>query len=313
MENNAHAVATGFFVLLLAAALGACALWLGGGTIHGVPYDLVTEADVAGLSAGTPVRLEGVQVGEIQRIDFDPSDPRHVRVRALIRPDVHLFEGTRATIRYLGLSGTGYVELEYPQGLTRTLQTSLTSPAKIPLRDSGLPQLTEAANKLVSTFTMTLGRVNAVLTPETARNLSRLIANLNDAAAGMAVLTHSLEPAAHRADSVLRNANGLMRSVRSTAKDADTLVVDVGAHGGAIDAVREGALETGAAARHIDDALVYETLPRVDALIERLSRASDSLNQVLHQMSSEPQSLIFGLPPRAPGPGEPGFKRLVDR
>ncbi len=313
MENSAHAMATGIFVLLMAAALCAGVIWLEGSGMRGVPYDLITQADVAGLSTGTPVRLEGVQVGQVQSIAFDPADPRRVRVRALIKPDVHLLEGAQATIRYLGISGTGYVELDYPRGASRALATSLANPARIPLRDSGLAQLTDAGNELIATFTKTLDRVNGVLTPENSRNVSRLIAQLNEAAAGISGLTHDLEPAAHHADSVLQNANGLMRSMRSTTNDADTLIVGVGARGGVVDTVRQGVLETGAAARDIDNALIYDTLPRVDALLDQLSPTSDSLNQVLRQVQGEPQSLIFGLPPRTPGPGEPGFQSAVSR
>jgi phospholipid/cholesterol/gamma-HCH transport system substrate-binding protein len=313
MENSSHSIATGVFVLILAVALCAGALWLGGGAIRGEPYDLITQADVAGLSAGATVRLRGVEVGEIRSIDFDPIDPRRVRVRALVKPNVHLLEGTRATIRYLGLSGTGYVELDPPQGASRTLETSATMPARIPLRDSGLAQLTDAGSELVTEFTKTLRRVNGILTPETSRNMSQLIAHLNEAAAGIGVLTHDLEPAARHTDRILENANVLMRTIRMTATDADSVIVGAGAHGGALDAVRDGALETGSAARNVEGALVYDTLPRMDALLEQLSRTSDSLNQLLRQVQSEPQSLVFGLPPRAPGPGEPGFQQAVSR
>jgi len=313
MENSAHAVATGIFVLLLAVALCAGALWLGGGAVRGEPYDLITEVSVAGLSTGAPVRLRGIEVGEIRSITFDPTDPRRVRVRVLIKPGVRLLQGTRATIRYLGLSGTGYVELDYPDDALRVLKTSAAMPARIPMRDSGLAQLTDAGDRLVDTFTETLERVNGVLTPKTSRNIAALIAHLNEAAAGVSVLTHDLEPAARHTKNVLENANALMRSIRSTVRDADTLIVDAGARGGAMDAVRVTALRTGTAASDIDRALVEDTLPRVDALTERLSRTSDSLNQLLRQMQSEPQSLIFGLPPAIPGPGEPGFEHTVKR
>jgi len=313
MENSSHAIATGVFVLLLATGLCAGALWLGGHAIRGEPYDLITEVDVASLSTGATVRLRGVEVGEVRSIDFDPTDPRRVRVRILVKPGVRLLEGTRGTIRYLGLSGTGYVELDYPHGASRVLETSITMPARIPLRDSGLAQLADAGNQLITTFTDTLRRVNGVLTPETSRNVSQLIARLNETASGLSVLTHDLEPAARHSDRVLANANALMDSIRSMARDADGVIVSAGARGGAVDAVRDGALETGGAAREVEGALVYDTIPRIDALLEQLSRASDSLNQLLRQVQSAPQSLVFGLPPRIPGPGEPGFQPAVSK
>lgn len=309
MENSAHAMATGIFVLLLAVALCAGALWLGGRAIHGEPYDLITEASVAGLSIGAPVRLRGIEVGEIRSIDFDPTDPRRVRARALIKPDVHLLEGTRATIRYQGLSGTGYVELDYPDGASRVLETSAAIPARIPMYDSGLAQLTDAADKLLKTFNETLQRVDGVLTSENSHNLSQLIAHLNEAAARLSVLSHDLEPAARHSDSVLENANDFMHSMRSATRDADRLIVAASAHGGAMDAVRDGAVNTGVAAQHVEHALVYDTLPRTDALAERLPghRIRSISCCGSFRASLKVCSLVFPPPPL--DPESPAFNR----
>jgi len=174
---------------------------------------------------------------------------------------------------------------------------------------SGLAQLTEAGNKLMSTFTATLERANGLLTPQNARNISQLISRLNQAATGVSILTRELQPAARHADRALESADAFMQTARSTVKHADTLLVRAGARGGAIDAIRDGALSTGEAVHHLEGALLYQTLPRVNALAERLSRTSDSLDRLLQQIQSQPQSLIFGLPAPTPGPGEPGFQR----
>jgi phospholipid/cholesterol/gamma-HCH transport system substrate-binding protein len=313
MENRAYAIATGTFVLLLAVLLSASAIWLSSKRMRGASYDLITEASVAGLSVGAPIRLRGVEVGEVQQIGFDPEDQRRVRVRALLDSIVRLPEGTRGSISYLGLSGTGYVELDYPDSASGTLSTSAAVPARIPLRASGLTQLTADADRLVETFSETLGRVNGVLTPENSRNLSQFVARANEAAAAVGVLTRELQPAARDADHFIGKAGELVQTVQSTARDADALIVAANSRGGAVDAIRDGALSTGQAARRLQYALVTETLPRFDVLAERLSRATDSLDQLLRQLQNEPQSLVFGLPSPTPGPGEPGFRQAASK
>ena len=313
MENRAYAIATGAFVLLLAALLAVSAIWLSGTRVRGAPYDLITEASVAGLSTGAPIRLRGVEVGQVQQIGFDPADQRRVRVRALLDPNVRLPEGTRGTISYLGLSGMAYVELDYPDSASRSLHTSAAVPARIPLRASALRQLTDAADRLVKTFDDTLQRVNDVLTPETSRNVSQFIAHANQAAAAVTVLTRELQPAARHADRIIGKTDELVQAVQSTARDADALILAANSRGGTMDAIRDGALSTGQAARNVEHALVFETLPRLDVLAERLSRASDSLDQLLQQVQKEPQSLVFGLPPPTPGPGEPGFRQTTSQ
>lgn len=313
MENRSFAIATGAFVLILAAALFAAAFWLSGGSAKGVPYDLITEVSVAGLENGAPVRLRGIEVGQVRSIGFDPADRRHVRVRIFVDPSTQLLEGTHATLSYLGLSSTAFIELDYPDSAARALQTSIANPTRIPLTASGLAELTESGNDLLKTFKGTLLRVNAVLTPQTSRDVAALTAHLNEAAASLALLTQELQPAARRADHAIASADELLQSLRLTAHDADTLLVDLPASGGPLDAVRDGARSTGQAARDLDDALLHETLPRIDLLAERLTRASDSLTETLRQIRSEPRSLIFGSPAPQPGPGEPGFRETAGK
>jgi phospholipid/cholesterol/gamma-HCH transport system substrate-binding protein len=313
MENSSHAIATGAFVLALALLLGAGAYWLGGGTMRGVPYDLISTSSVAGLSSGAPVRLLGVEVGEVQSIGFDPLNPHQVRVRALIHRDVQLMQGTEATMRYLGLSGTAYVELEIPKSASRALLSSAGSPARIPMRASGFAQLVSDGRGLIRNLDETLTRFNGVLTPQTINNVTQLIRHLNQAAAGANVLVRDLQPAARDADGTLKTVNRIMGPLHRTLRDADVLLVRANASGGTMDAIRNAALSTGQAAHDLDSALIYQTLPQVDALARRLSRASDSLDQFLQQLQSEPQSLVFGTPAPPPGPGEPGFRPTVNK
>lgn len=313
MENNAHATATGVFVFALTLLLAAAAFWLEGGTLRGVPYDLITRSSVAGLTTGAPVRLLGVDVGEVQSIGLDPLQPHQVRVRAIIRSGVRLMQGTQATISYVGLSGTAYVELESPEEAAQPLRSSAATPATIPMRASGLAELAGASRGLIRTLNETLVRVNTVLTPETLKNVTLLIGHLNQAAAGANKLVGDLRPTAQDADGTLRRLNRILGPLRHTVGDADTLIVRADAPGGTMDAIRGGATSMGQAAQGLESALTYRTLPQVDTLAQHLSRASDTLNLLLQQLQSNPQSLIFGLPDPPPGPGEPGFGRSGNR
>jgi phospholipid/cholesterol/gamma-HCH transport system substrate-binding protein len=74
-----------------------------------------------------------------------------------------------------------------------------------------------------------------------------------------------------------------------------------------LDEVGEGVHETGLAARGVEQALVLDTLPKLNILLSGLSQNSDTLQELLGQIKEQPQSLIFGVQPRPPGPGESGF------
>ncbi len=307
MENRAFAIATGASVLILTALLLLGAFWLGGGNRTGVPYDLVSQASVAGLSTGAPVRFDGVEVGQVQSIGLDPSDPRRVRVRVLLDPKLHLMQGTQATVLFLGISGSAYVELGYPASSSQPLESSAAAPARIPMQPGGLDELVRNGNRLIQQLSGTLHRVDALVSPQNAQQLSQLLARFDAAADGVNSLTHQLLPAARRLDVDLADADQLVNSTRSTVRDFDSVILDANAPGGTLDALRSAALKTGNAAHSVNAALVDGTLPRLDELAERLAITTDSLNVFLQQLQNQPQSLIFGRPRGIPGPGEPGF------
>src|SRR5580692_6091934 len=137
MENRAYTLGAGLFVLILLAALIGAMLWFNErGRLHGVPYDLISSASVAGLTVGANVSLRGVQIGQVQSIGFDPDDPANIRVRIGIDSKVRLRKGSYATLNYQGLSGNAYVELDFPGAEHELLAGTSQAPAQIPLRRS---------------------------------------------------------------------------------------------------------------------------------------------------------------------------------
>jgi phospholipid/cholesterol/gamma-HCH transport system substrate-binding protein len=307
MENRAHAVATGFFILILGAALLAGAYWLTGGTFKGVPYDVTTEQSVAGLSPGSSVRLRGVEIGEVEKIGFDPQNRRVVRVRITVNPHIPLMVGTFAREKSLGISGSDYIELNYPDNASRALETSIWAPTQIPMERAGLGVLTDDTGQLFREFSETLHRVDAILTPENAKRIGELVAHADVAVTRISAIAQDLEPATKRFPVLETRAENLLGSAQTAMGDADSLVVQVRARVDTLDAVRDAAHDAGYAVRDLDRALVNDALPRIDTLADRLTRNSDTLEEVLHELQDQPQSVLFGLPPRTPGPGEPGF------
>src|SRR5580692_2615343 len=130
MENRSYTVGAGLFVLFLIALLIGAILWYEErGHLHGVPYDLISSTSVAGLTIGATVRLRGVEIGQVRSIGFDANDPTKIRVRISVDPNYHLSKGSYATLSYQGLSGNGYIELDFPNDERGVLASSLPVPA----------------------------------------------------------------------------------------------------------------------------------------------------------------------------------------
>jgi phospholipid/cholesterol/gamma-HCH transport system substrate-binding protein len=308
VENRSYTVVAGLFVLLLITLLIGAIVWFDErGHLRGVPYDLISNASVAGLTIGATVRLRGVEIGEVQSIEFDANDLTEIRVRISVDPKFHLFKGSYATLSYQGLSGNSYVELDFPNDERDVLASRLPVPARIPLRRSSWAALPDTGESFLSTFTGTLKRVNSVLTPDNSQRFSRLLTRFTAAAEGVTGIAHDLQPAVRRVDTVVTDAHETLRSMHKTLEDLDTFVADARTHIGALDSVGEGARQAGLAARGVEQALVLDTLPKLDHLLSGLSQNSDTLQEFLEQLKEQPQSVLFGAQPRSPGPGENGF------
>jgi phospholipid/cholesterol/gamma-HCH transport system substrate-binding protein len=61
--------------------------------------------------------------------------------------------------------------------------------------------------------------------------------------------------------------------------------------------------EVGVTARTVGE----DTMPRMHALIDDVSKETRTLGRVINTLGDNPQSIVFGTPPGRPGPGEPGF------
>ena len=65
MENKAHALAAGIFVLLVSAMLVAMAVWLTRDTGEHRVYEISSPEAVNGLQSQAAVRYRGVAVGKV--------------------------------------------------------------------------------------------------------------------------------------------------------------------------------------------------------------------------------------------------------
>ena len=68
--------------------------------------------DVDGLIVGSPVRMMGIEVGYVKKIK--PTNKEMYVKFVLTNPDVHIPQGTSATVEFTGLAGSKSLELYLP-------------------------------------------------------------------------------------------------------------------------------------------------------------------------------------------------------
>ncbi len=308
MENRSHALAAGLFVVVLGVALAAISVWFGkGDDLKLAPFLIMTTADVSGLKSEAPVRYRGVDVGRVQSIRLKPEGRGLIEIRIGLEPATPVTAATYAQLGYLGVTGITFISLQDKSTGGELVTTSADKPAVISMK----PSLMDSGENLLGSVGELVERASTLLNEENRGRAAKLLANAEQATGRLSTLAERLEPTAKQLPALVTDARGALVAVRSAAARAEDLSGTVNALAlkvetrlDMLNTMAASAEDVGAAARTIQD----ETVPRLNALADGLTRQSRSMERVIHTFSEQPQSLVFGnAPPRA-GPGEPGYQ-----
>ena len=114
MENRAHYVLIGSFVLVFAFAMFAFVYWLQnvGGLGQQAIYRVRFEQPVSGLTVGSGVLFNGIRVGTISELKLDPSVPKQLVASISVNPGTPIRADTQVDVTYQGLTGAPAIALK---------------------------------------------------------------------------------------------------------------------------------------------------------------------------------------------------------
>jgi phospholipid/cholesterol/gamma-HCH transport system substrate-binding protein len=114
MDRDSNYVAVGAFVLLVIAMAVSFVFWYTDQQDKRTyqRYEIYFPGSVSGLTAGSPVRYLGVDVGKVVRIMLDPQQRKTVQVTADIDSTAPIDDRTRASLSLQGVTGLLFVDLE---------------------------------------------------------------------------------------------------------------------------------------------------------------------------------------------------------
>lgn len=304
MENKAHAMAAGLFVVAACALLVMLAAWLTRDTGVRDPYEISTHDSVAGLQAQAAVRLRGVDVGKVNAIGFDPKAQGNVLIRLEIDRGAPVTKSTFATLNFQGVTGIAYVELDDNGQPAPPLQPEDGRPPRIPLKPGLFQKLAERGEKLLDQADQALGRMNQIMGDANQKRVATALDNLGTAAARTGELAQNLDTTLkQRVDPALAEAKTTLQSVRTSSDEFGRTAKRLNSPDGPVDRLAQGTQSLS----HAADSFNSATLPRVNRVADETSRAVRQLGRTATSVGDNPQSLIYGNGPLPPGPGEPGF------
>ena len=318
MENKAHAMAAGAFVLAVSALLALLAVWLLRDNSQRDMYEMSTSETVSGLQPQAVVRFRGVPVGKVELIGFDNKIKGNVLIRISIDRGAPVTKSVFATVASQGVTGLGCIQLDDNGDSTDRLVPNDDDPPRIPLKPGGLEKLLKQSEVIFDQVEQASTKLNQMLAEDNQKRLVVALDSMGQAANNVSslsttltsILNAQLGPDKVNIPRLVKNLDTAVVSLQNTSTKAGAAISEIGVtakrlneKGGPLDKLSEGGTALAAGVETFSAA----TLPKLGAVADETASTMRQLRRTVNAVEDNPQSLIFGNGPPQPGPGEPGF------
>ena len=273
METKANYVAVGAFVLTCMLGLVITLLWLSGlqYSQEFSYFQANFTGPVSGLGKGTTVRYNGIDVGRVEEVKFDPNDPQVVIATLQVQPKLGIRVDSVTSIESEGLTGGSYVEITGGKKDAALLTAKegerypviKSAPSALQKLAKGVPQLLEKLNTAAD-------KINAILSEDNQRSLAHTLANLDRT-------TSMLADRSGEIDSAIIDLSKASKALPGTLANFDASVK------------KFGQLSTDS-----DEFVKGEGLSQFAQLLADTRRLVVSLNRLTDQLDRQPTKVFFG-------------------
>jgi phospholipid/cholesterol/gamma-HCH transport system substrate-binding protein len=280
METKANYVAVGAFVLASIIGLVVTILWLAGAQYaqEYSYYQTFFKGPVTGLGKGTVTRFNGIEVGHVTDLKFDPNDPQSVIVTLQVQPHLNIRQNSEASIESQGLTGATYVEISGGTGNSPLL---VAKPGQeypvIRAKQSTLQQLEQSAPEVVAQLNIAAERLNDLLSDQNRKAVSHVLANLDETTTALAQRSAEL-------DAIIRNTGQATANFRAASTELKPTLEEAQAALKKYDKVAEDA----------DAFIKGDGLAQLSDLIGETRRLVANLGKLSNQLNQDPAKLLFG-------------------
>ena len=300
MDRDANYVAVGAFVLLVVAMAVSFVFWYTDQQDKRSyeRYEIYFKGTVSGLTAGSPVRYLGVDVGKVVRISLDPEQRKRVLVIADIDSSAPIDGRTLASLSLQGVTGLLFIDLQ--QDKRATVSGSLAQGQRYPVISSvpsdfdvllsSLPALATHAIELVDHF-------NQVFSDENVRAIHTALDNVRLASERLPPTLHGIQDLAAELQHASQEVRGAALDVRAlTAQAAPDLKA-------ALANVRHATTSLATTSDHLDRFLADnepglsrftdQSLPELERLLRESRAAASDFRDLSRALKQNPSQLLY--------------------
>jgi phospholipid/cholesterol/gamma-HCH transport system substrate-binding protein len=142
LETKANYLLNLLFTLFVVAGIVGFVHWISAGPVMGprASYYIVFRGSVGGLTKGSEVLFNGMQVGEVASVRLDERDPKQVVATVSIDAGVPIGDDTFVGLEFGTITGVAWIEM----------RGSDPAPGPLPKGADGIPILTADEGAMIS-------------------------------------------------------------------------------------------------------------------------------------------------------------------
>lgn len=318
MESKVNYTLVGIFVVILSIGIIGFIFWLGKYNDDDNDYKrykvYITES-VSGLAPEASVKFHGVDVGLVETIQINPDNSEQIELLLKIKKTTPIKQDSTAVLKFFGITGLAFIEIAGGSKNAPLLETSEDEIAIIPTSPSLITRLDETLNQVVSKFSTTLDKTNAILSDKNAQNFSHTLANLKIISAQMAdyqdeidtLLRNSIKTGQNMDDMMLRvgrssdTVNDSMATFKVTMKES---------FGPTMDQWRITSKKTNELIHTIQSNMqrgdydFQSSAQELNKVLNQSKTALAEMEQTLKALRESPSDILYKSSQPIPGPGE---------
>ena len=312
MEAEGRYTLVGTVVLAVLAMLAVALVWLAGGADH-ASYQKYTiyfrNQTMEGLGVGSPVKMRGIKVGDVDGYRFVIGAQEAVSVRVKIDDGVPVRSSASAYVKRNLVTGIAAIEITNRDN-TSPMLTRVIKGERYPVISEGssdLDKVAIAVTKLALNGAQVLERINTLLSDQNQLAISQTLKNLNELSADLAANKQDIQDALQGIKDASEQIKIAGVSVTQAATRSEANIQAVGQD--ASKALKEAAVlmgnlqkESEVLSSKLQDFSDSTTLELTN--ISRDVRGGADALTTAGQRLSNPRAAIFGAGKKSLGPGE---------
>lgn len=303
MYSRVNYTIVGIFVLLFGAGMVWFAFWL---AKYGLQkefdtYRLEMKESISGLSGDAKVKLNGVNIGRVSKIQINPQDIETVEILVEIEKGIPIKEDMIASTQMFGITGLLSIEIE---GGTNAAKTLVPTKKYIPLiktKPSLLSKLTYNLNGMSEKIENLLQQSQKLLSDHNVETMGNILDNTEKATARVEELEDKVMVSLEEVNMTLKEFRVSMAKVTTDFSDMKEVTVPT------IDKLKETSKNFNRVALKIEKSIDrgdYNLKKIFEPILIDMDILLGQLNDMSRSLENNPSDLLFKSRESRRGPGE---------